>query len=77
MWTSNDLTLFSVLFFYCPRRGGLRMKSAENKSESPFDVAQRQVDIVADHLNVDRDLLEKLKQTKRDLIVHFPVKITL
>ncbi len=42
---------------------------------NPFDVARQQVDIAACFLEVDPGLLEKLKQTKRELIVHFPVKM--
>lgn len=42
---------------------------------NPFDVARQQVDIAACFLDVDPGLLEKLKQTKRELIVHFPVKM--
>jgi|YNPNPStandDraft_1061719.scaffolds.fasta_scaffold00208_12 glutamate dehydrogenase (NAD(P)+) len=42
---------------------------------NPFDVARQQVDIAACYLEVDPGLLEKLKHTKRELIVHFPVKM--
>ncbi len=42
---------------------------------NPFDVARQQVDIAARFLDVDPGLLEKLKHTKRELIVHFPVKM--
>jgi glutamate dehydrogenase (NAD(P)+) len=42
---------------------------------NPLDVAMKQIEIVGQYLDVDEGLLEKLKQTKRDLIVHFPVKM--
>ena len=46
----------------------------ENKIKS-LDVAMKQVEIAAKHLNVDPGLIEKVKQTKRELTVHFPVKM--
>jgi len=42
---------------------------------NPLDVALKQVDIAAKHLRLDPGLIEKTKQTKRELIVHFPVKM--
>lgn len=42
---------------------------------NPLDVLMKQIDIVGQYLGVHEGLLEKLKRTKRDLIVHFPVKI--
>jgi len=45
------------------------------KKISPLDVAMKQVDIAAQKLNLEPGLYEKIKQTKRDLIVHFPVKM--
>jgi glutamate dehydrogenase (NAD(P)+) len=42
---------------------------------NPIDVAMRQVDIAAEKLKLDPGLVEKTKQTKRELIVHFPVKM--
>ncbi len=42
---------------------------------NPLDVAMKQVDIAAEKLNLDPGLCEKIKQTKRELIVHFPVKM--
>jgi glutamate dehydrogenase (NAD(P)+) len=42
---------------------------------NPLDVAKKQIEIVAPYLDIDEGLLEKLKQTKRDVIVHFPVKM--
>ncbi|MBM4331643.1 MAG: Glu/Leu/Phe/Val dehydrogenase [Deltaproteobacteria bacterium] len=40
-----------------------------------LDVARRQVDIAAEHLKLDPGIREKLKETKRELTVHFPVKM--
>jgi len=42
---------------------------------NPIDVAMRQVDIAAERLRLNPGLREKIKQTKRELIVHFPVKM--
>ena len=42
---------------------------------NPLDVAMRQVDIAAERLKLDLGVREKIKQTKRELIVHFPVKM--
>jgi glutamate dehydrogenase (NAD(P)+) len=42
---------------------------------NPFEMAKKQIDITSKYLNVDPGLLEKLKNTKRELIVHFPVKM--
>jgi glutamate dehydrogenase (NAD(P)+) len=50
---------------------GCRMASEVN----PLEVAQRQVDIASKHLDVDPGILEKIKQTRRELIVHFPAKM--
>jgi len=48
---------------------------AENKKINSFEMAKRQVDIASKYLNVDPGSVEKLKHTKRELIVHFPVKM--
>jgi len=40
---------------------------------NPLDGAMRQVDIAAEKLKLDPGVFEKIKQTKRELIVHFPV----
>lgn len=45
------------------------------KTINPLDVAMKQVDIAAKHLKMDPGISEKIKQTKRELIVHFPVKM--
>jgi glutamate dehydrogenase (NAD(P)+) len=42
---------------------------------NPLDVAKKQVDIAAKYLKLDPGVIEKTKQTKRELIVHFPVKM--
>jgi glutamate dehydrogenase (NAD(P)+) len=41
---------------------------------NPFDVAKEQIEIVADLLGLERGLRAVLKEPKRELIVHFPVK---
>ena len=51
------------------------MVQKPNEKINPLDVARKQIDIVGQYLDVDEGLLEKLKQTKRDVIVHFPVKM--
>ncbi len=45
------------------------------KKINPLDVAMKQVDIAALKLRLDPGFVEKIKYTKRDLIVHFPVKM--
>jgi len=45
------------------------------KKINPLDVAMKQVDIAAAKLKLDPGLVEKTKYTKRELIVHFPVKM--
>ena len=50
------------------------MSDAERKINS-LDVAMRQVDIAAERLKLDPGIGEKIKKTKRELIVHFPVKM--
>jgi glutamate dehydrogenase (NAD(P)+) len=42
---------------------------------NPLDVAMKQVDIAAEKLKLEPGLFQKIKQTKRELIVHFPVKM--
>ncbi|MEE8552472.1 MAG: hypothetical protein V3W19_07325 [Desulfatiglandales bacterium] len=41
---------------------------------NPFQMARQQGNIASQYLACDEGLLEKLSQTKRELIVHFPVK---
>lgn len=47
----------------------------EKKRINPLEVAMKQVDIAAERLKLDPGVCEKIKQTKRELIVHFPVKM--
>ncbi len=47
----------------------------EQNKINPLDVAMKQVDIAAEKLKLDPGICEKIKQTKRELIVHFPVKM--
>jgi glutamate dehydrogenase (NAD(P)+) len=49
--------------------------SDKDKRINPLDVAMKQVDIAAEKLKLDPGVCEKVKQTKRELIVHFPVKM--
>ena len=42
---------------------------------SPLDVAMKQVEIAASKLKLEPNIYEKIKHTKRELIVHFPVKM--
>src|SRR5512136_296547 len=42
---------------------------------NPFEMAKKQIDIASKYLNIDPGLLEKMKYTKRELIVHFPAKM--
>jgi len=42
---------------------------------NPYEMAKRQVDIAAKYLNLESGFVEKMKNTKRELIVHFPVKM--
>ncbi|MCI4349459.1 MAG: glutamate dehydrogenase, partial [Thermoplasmata archaeon] len=42
---------------------------------NPFDTARKQIDIVADLLNLDSGIREILKHPKRELTVNFPVRM--
>lgn len=42
---------------------------------NPFEMAKRQIDIASKYLNIEPGLIERLKHTKREVIVHFPVKM--
>jgi glutamate dehydrogenase (NAD(P)+) len=44
-------------------------------SISAWHVAQRQFDLAADHLNLDPGLRRVLREPRRELTVHFPVKM--
>jgi glutamate dehydrogenase (NAD(P)+) len=48
---------------------------AENEKINSFEMAKKQVDIAAKYLNLDSGTIDKLKSTKRELIVHFPVQM--
>jgi glutamate dehydrogenase (NAD(P)+) len=58
---------------------GTRIKGdtimAEKKKINSFEMAKKQVDIAAQYLNLDPGSIEKLKHTKRELIVHFPIQM--
>ncbi len=45
------------------------------ESLNSFKIAQKQVEIASQYLEADPGVLEMLKQTKREVIVHFPVKM--
>jgi len=47
----------------------------EREKINPFEMAKKQVEISSKYLNLDSGLVEKMKNTKRELIVHFPVKM--
>ena len=42
---------------------------------NPWQVAQRQFDLAADKLNLDPGLRKVLREPRRELTVHFPVKM--
>lgn len=48
---------------------------ASTVTRSPLDTAHKQLDSVADRLNLDPGLREVLRTPKRELIVHFPVRM--
>ena len=48
---------------------------AKKEKINSFEMAKKQVDIAAKYLNLDPGAAEKLKSTKRELIVHFPVEM--
>ncbi len=47
----------------------------ENGKVNPLEMARSQVDLAAEYLDVDQGILEKIKHTRRELIVHFPAKM--
>jgi len=49
--------------------------TAKNEKINSFEMAKKQVDIAAKYLGLDPGSIEKLKHTKRELIVHFPVQM--
>ncbi len=52
-----------------------RQMDTPTEKINPFEMAKKQVDIASKYLNLDPGFIEKLKSTKRELIVHFPVKM--
>lgn len=50
-------------------------QSAPTAPLNPLDTALKQLDIVAERLNLDPGLKEVLRSTKRELTVHFPVRM--
>jgi glutamate dehydrogenase (NAD(P)+) len=48
---------------------------AKSEKIDSFGMAKKQVDIASKYLNLDPGSIEKLKSTKRELIVHFPVQM--
>ncbi|MBI5582211.1 MAG: Glu/Leu/Phe/Val dehydrogenase, partial [Deltaproteobacteria bacterium] len=44
-------------------------------TNNPFEIAREQVDIAGRYLDLNPGILEMLKNTKRELVVHFPVKM--
>lgn len=42
---------------------------------NPLKMAMEQVELAGKYLNVDDGILEKIKYTEKDIIVHFPVKM--
>ncbi|ACZ41722.1 Glu/Leu/Phe/Val dehydrogenase [Thermobaculum terrenum ATCC BAA-798] len=47
----------------------------ELEKPNPYEIACRQFDIAADKLGLEEDLRRVLRSTKRELTVHFPVKM--
>lgn len=56
----------------CAEEGDKNEKKEANIS--PLDAALEPVDIAAEKLDLEPGLCEKIKQTKPEMIVHFPVK---
>jgi len=44
-------------------------------ANNPYEIARKQVDIAGKYLDLNPGILEMLKSTKRELEVHFPVKM--
>jgi glutamate dehydrogenase (NAD(P)+) len=49
--------------------------SSEHEKINSYEIAKKQIDIATKYLDLDPGSVEKLKHTKRELIVHFPVKM--
>ena len=45
------------------------------KKINPLEMAMKQVELAGKYLDVDDGILEKIKYTEKDIIVHFPVKM--
>ncbi len=50
-------------------------RSHDEETINSFDIAQQQLAIVAEKINLNRDIHEMLKYPKRELTVHFPVSM--
>jgi glutamate dehydrogenase (NAD(P)+) len=44
-------------------------------TNNPYEIARKQVDIAGKYLELNPGILEMLKSTKREVVVHFPVKL--
>jgi glutamate dehydrogenase (NAD(P)+) len=49
--------------------------NSEHEKINSYEIAKKQVDIAGKYLDLDPGSMEKLKHTKRELIVHFPVEM--
>ncbi len=55
--------------------GPASASTAANTSDSPWEIALRQYDRAADKLNLGPAVRDVLRQTKREVTVHFPVQL--
>lgn len=51
------------------------MAQHEDEHISSLDVARKQVDIAVEQMDIDPGIVEKIKHTKREVTVHFPVQL--
>ena len=51
------------------------VKDKTEQKENPYDIAQRQFDLVAERLNLDPGIRQILRHPKRELTVNFPVRL--
>ncbi len=58
-----------------PRKDTESSPMEKEKKINSLDIALKQVEVAAARLHLDPGVCEKLKQTKRELTVHFPVKM--
>src|SRR5439155_16571566 len=56
-------------------KGGAMVETSTTEVENPFVTAQTYLRRVAAMLGLDQGLIEVLAETKRELIVHFPVRM--